>query len=213
MKHTFQRITILLLALFVIMTLASVSYSQKIDEQIITQELQTDQLLEKVLQSVIWIRTPNGGEASGVLISKSLGLAVTNAHVTKSNERINIYFPSRDSEGNLISDREFYTNKKHSDVLMRLGYSTSGRVIAENAKTDLAIVSLDGVPQTAREIDLDLMYPFHYTMDIGEPIYILGNPAGRELWRPEAGHFKGYAKTKNAIQITASVYFGNSGGP
>lgn len=58
------------------------------------QELSSDQIVDKVLRSVMWIRTSDGGEATGVLVNKSVALAVTNAHVTNSNERVDVFFLS-----------------------------------------------------------------------------------------------------------------------
>ena len=195
-----------------------IGYSQQTDwtaENLLNtlnaQELPADQVINKALRSVMWIRTPKGGEATGVLINKNATLAVTNAHVTQRNERVEVFFPLQDRKGNLISDRDFYINQSNRAVLVKLGYATSGRVIAENSDMDLAIVSLDGLPETAREIDHDFSYPIYRDMNKDDPVYILGNPGGRALWRPKAGHFQGY--TENLLQITADAYFGNSGGP
>ena len=82
-----------------------------------TPELSVDQIYEKAIRSVIWIRTPSGGQASGVLISRELGLAVTNAHVTNKSKRIDAYFPVRNRKGILISNRNFYLNEKNREVL------------------------------------------------------------------------------------------------
>ena len=117
----------------------------------------------------------------------------------------------RDRRGNLIGDRDFYIDKKNRVVLERMGTMSSARVIAENDETDLALITLDGVPETAREIDHDFSYPAHRDMSQDEPVYILGNPDGRALFRPKVGLFQ--ESRGNQLRITADVYFGNSGGP
>ena len=195
-----------------------ISYSQETDwttedlfNALSPQELSSDQIIDKVLRSVMWIRTSDGGEATGVLINRSAALAVTNAHVTKSNERVEVFFPVRDRSGNLIGDRGFYLDAKNRAVLERMGTMSSARVIAENYKTDLALITLDGVPETAREIDHDFSYLAHRDMSQDDPVYILGNPDGRALFRPKVGLFQKSAG--NQLRITADVYFGNSGGP
>ncbi len=137
-----------------------------------------DQIYEKAIRSVMWIVNPGIGEGSGVLINKKSKLAVTNAHVTGKQNTIDVYFPAPDEKGELIKDRNFYLTS--GGVLKRLGYYTKGHVIAKNEKTDLAIIRLDGLPETAREIDWQ---PTASATKKGDIVYILGNPAKQYLWR------------------------------
>ena len=99
----------------------------------------------------MWIVNPGIGEGSGVLIDKQFRLAITNAHVSGTQNTIDVYFPAPDETSELIRNRNFYLTSK--GVLKRLGYYTKGRVVARDEKTDLAIIKLDGLPETAREID------------------------------------------------------------
>ena len=116
-----------------------------------------NQVYNNAIRAVMWIVNPGIGEGSGVLIDKKSKLAVTNAHVTGKQNTIDVYFPAPDEKGELIKDRNFYLT--NGDVLKRLGYYTKGHVIARNEKTDLAIIRLDGLPETAREIDWN--FTFH----------------------------------------------------
>lgn len=188
----------------------------------IVESLSVNQIYDKAIRSVVWIRTPDGGQASGVLISRELGLAVTNAHVTNKNERIDAYFPVRNRKGLLISDRNFYLNESNREVLRELGYYTSGRVINENFKTDLAIVSLDGLPETSLQVELSTTIG----MEVNEPVEVLGNPGALDLWRWTAGRFQrtfqldaGFSDSSlekvkvNLLHIKADIFGGNSGGP
>ena len=143
-----------------------------------------NQIYEKAIRSVMWIVNPGIAEGSGVLIDKKSKLAITNAHVTGKQNTIDVYFPAPDEKGELIKDRNFYLTS--GGVLKRLGYYTKGHVIARNEKTDLAIIKLDGLPETARQIDWKLTPP---TTKAGELVYILGNPAKQDLWRWTLGEF------------------------
>ena len=178
-----------------------------------TPELSVDQIYEKAIQSVIWIRTPNRNQASGVLISREFALAVTNAHVTNGSKIIDAYFPMRNRKGILISDRNFYMNEKNREVLKELGYYTSGRVIDENFKTDLAIISLDGLPETARTIE----FSFDLKLKMNESVEVLGNPGALDLWRWTAGRFQTTFQMEqnkvDQLHLKADIFGGNSGGP
>ncbi len=165
-----------------------------------------NQVYEKAIRAVMWIVNPGIGEGSGVLIDKKSKLAITNAHVTDKQNIIDVYFPAPDEKGELIKDRNFYLTS--SGVLKRLGYYTKGHVIAKNEKTDLAIIKLDGLPETARQIDWKFTSP---TTKAGDLVYVLGNPAKQDLWRWTLGEFLN--DHGEFLHIQSDVFGGNSGGP
>ena len=165
-----------------------------------------DQVYNNAIRAVMWIMNPGIGEGSGVLIDKQSKLAITNAHVTGTQNTIDIYFPAPDEKGELIKDRNFYLTSK--DVLKRLGYYTKGHVVARSEKTDLAIIRLDGLPESAREIDWNLTPPATTAVDL---VYILGNPAKHDLWRWTLGEFLN--DHGDFLHIQSDVFGGNSGGP
>ncbi|MDE0637273.1 MAG: trypsin-like peptidase domain-containing protein [Candidatus Poribacteria bacterium] len=165
-----------------------------------------NQVYTNAIRAVMWIVNPEIGEGSGVLLDKKHKLAVTNAHVTGPQNTIDVYFPAPDEKGELIKDRNFYLTS--GNVLKRLGYYTKGHVVAKNEKTDLAIIRLDGLPETAREIDWKLTSPI---TKAGELVYILGNPAKQELWRWTLGEFLN--DHGDFLHIQSDVFGGNSGGP
>ena len=165
-----------------------------------------DQVYDNAIRTVMWIVNPSTGEGSGILFDKKFKLAVTNAHVTDTSQTVDVYFPAPDENGKLIKDRDFYL--KSRSVLKRLGYYTKGHVVAKNVETDLAIIRLDGVPETARQIDWGFTTP---VTSKGELVYILGNPGGRDLWRWKLGEFQNdFGKV---LHIQSDVYGGTSGGP
>ena len=170
------------------------------------RKLSADQIYDNAIRAVVWIVNPGIGEGSGVLIDKKFKLAVTNAHVPETQNAIDVYFPALDENGELIRDRNFYLTS--SIVLKRLGYYTKGHVVAKNEKTDLAIIKLDGLPETAREIDWNFNTPITNTGDL---VYILGNPGGQDLWRWTLGEFLN--DHGDFLHIQSDVFGGNSGGP
>ena len=165
-----------------------------------------DRIYDNTIRAVMWIVNPGVGEGSGVLFDKKFKLAVTNAHVTDTSQAVDVYFPAPDENGKLIKERDFYL--KSRGVLKRLGYYTKGHVVAKNVETDLAIIRLDGLPETTRQIDWGFTTP---PINTGELVYILGNPGGRDLWHWKLGQFqKDYGKS---LHIQSDVFGGNSGGP
>ena len=164
---------------------------------------------------MVWIVAPGGSQASGVLIDKELRLAVTNEHVTDDHESVVVFFPVRDKNGQLIEERDFYANDSNIGVLERLGYATMGRVVAKDSETDLAIIELEGLPETAREIDHDFSFSVHHYMDRNARVHVLGNPGDLKLWRWTGGFFQGVSTegAKDILSINADTYQGNSGGP
>ena len=165
-----------------------------------------NQIYDNAIRSVMWIVSPSISEGSGVLIDKRFNLAITNAHVTDKQNTIDVYFPAPDENGKLIKDRNFYLT--NSSVLKRLGYYTKGHVVAKNEEIDLAIIRLDGLPETSREVDWNFTTP---TTNAGDLVYVLGNPSGQELWRWTLGEFLG--DHGDFLHIQSDVFGGNSGGP
>ncbi len=196
----------------------STGYSQDIDFSDIEVEVRTiprpelsvDEIYNKTIRSLVWVISDKF-QGSGVLIDTELRLAVTNHHVVKDNDEVAIFFPVRDRYGVLIDERNFYVNKNNLGVLKGIGYAVEGRVIAKDPKTDLAVIQLDGLPDTAREIDHNFNYPAHLYLERKDQVQIFGNPGGLKLWKYAAGTFQ--SVDSGMIKFTAGIYKGNSGGP
>ncbi len=187
-------------------------------------ELSVNQIYNQAIRSVVWIGTKSV-QASGVLIDRDLRFVVTNHHVvadTEKEESVVVIFPVRDKKGKLIEEQTFYTDESNLRVLLQLGYATTARVIATDAKMDLAIIELEGLPETARAIDfsaafrfipdraIDFVTPFRVDGVLANPVHIIGNPEGK-LWRWTAGFLDRF--DKGMLRINAGTYGGNSGGP
>lgn len=176
-------------------------------------ELSAPQIYNQAMNSVLWIRNPDErsgvvGLGSGVLIDKERRLAVTNAHVTDNAEWVTVFFPWRDRNGTLIKNQEYYVN--NMGWLENRGYATQGRVIAENLGSDLAIIQLDRLPPTAREIAHDFGLQIEASMKRGDKVHILGNP-GNRMWNWTQGSF--VRDWGNLLEMEGDVEGGNSGGP
>ena len=171
-----------------------------------TPQPTADHVYNNAIRAVVWVVNSGRYEGSGVLLDKRYRLAVTNAHVTGTQNTIDVYFPTLDENTELIKDRNFYLENR--GALKRLGYYTRGHVVAKDEKTDLAIIRLDGLPETAREIDWNFTTPTTNTSDL---VYILGNPGGQDLWRWTLGEFLN--DHGDFLHIQSDVFGGNSGGP
>lgn len=153
----YRKVIVSILAIVLLaLGIQGIGYSQFPSKvQLITTvgpELSVDQIYAKTIRSLVWIVSKRG-QGSDVLIDEELRLAVTNYHVTKEAEEVAVFFPMRALHGDLIDDRDFYLNKGNLGVLTRLGYAATGCIVAKDSKTDLAIVQLEGLPDTTHEIE------------------------------------------------------------
>ena len=204
------RLVLILATVLLLFSLQGICYSQTFFKGTYGSELSVDEIYDKTIRSLVWIVSAVS-QGSGVLIDEELRLAVTNHHVTEDNERVMVFFPVRDRHGAVIGERSFYRDEGNLGVLMKLGYAGTGRIVAKAPETDLAIVQLDGLPDTAREIEHDFSDPAYLYMNNNDRVQIFGNPGGLTLWKWTAGFFQ--TVNQGMIQIEAGVYRGNSGGP
>ena len=96
-----------------------VCYSQKISE---TSEkiMSASEMREYVLPTVVLIRSKHGS-GSGVVIKSPSGKAfvLTNEHVIRGSDQVEVYFLAYDSNLNEIRDSEFYLGLKYYNTLLR----------------------------------------------------------------------------------------------
>ena len=184
-------------------------------------DLPAQEIYDKAIHSVVLILTDKAS-GSGVLIDKERRLVVTNQHVIDTAGRVDIVFPYRDRDGKLQKDVDFYLN--NAKWLVNNKYATEGRVIAENAENDLAIVQLDWLPPTTREIQHDFSQNVEDSLKEGDKVHILGNPGGR-LWNWTQGTFLRSRQVclieddleddllVGCLAMEGDAHGGNSGGP
>lgn len=177
-------------------------------------DLPAQQIYDQAINSVLWIDT-DSWHGSGVLIDQERRLAVTNQHVTGNNEWVDVYFPGKDENGQLVRDMEFYRDNYR--YLERLGYATKGRVIATDFVNDVAIIQLNQLSPIAQEINHDFSMQVETSMQRGNKVHILGNPGDR-LWNWTQGTFLGAYENcllegGACLEMEGDAESGNSGGP
>ena len=179
-------------------------------------DLPAQQIYDQAIHSVVWILTDEAS-GSGVLIDKKRRLVVTNEHVIRNATHIDVFFPWRDANGKLNRDEDFYL--ENWEWLDTRGYHTHGRVVAKKASTDLAIIQLDRLTPTAREIKRDFSWNVEDSMRRGDKVHILGNP-GYRLWNWTQGTFLSSQQTclvggndlVGCLVMEGDAHGGNSGG-
>ena len=182
------------------------------------RDLPAQQIYDQGMQSVVWIETiqENGfGKGSGVLIDKERRLVVTNEHVIRNARDIYVFFPWSERDGTLNKEEDFYL--ANWERLENRGYASGGRVIAQNVRNDLAIVQLNQLPPTAREIKHDFSRHVEDSMKRGDKVHILGNP-GNRLWNWTQGTFVASGASclpsrGACFEMEGDAHGGNSGGP
>ena len=180
-------------------------------------DLPAQEIYNQAIHSVVWMLTDEG-HGSGVLIDKERRLVVTNQHVTGTAATVSVFFPYRDQNEILRKDLGFY--RDNVEWLVDNSYATRGQVIAQNMENDLAIVQLDWLPSTAREIQHDFSRNVEDSMKRGDKVHILGNP-GNRLWNWTQGTFLGpqqacpvgESELVGCLVMEGDTHGGNSGGP
>ncbi len=185
-------------------------------------DLPAQQIYDQAIHSVVLIYIRGVGHGSGVLIDKDRKLVVTNQHVIDNAEWASVFFPYRDRNEIVRKNLSFY--QKNQEWLIRNNYATIGRIIAQNMQNDLAIVQLDSLPSTAREIQHDFSQNVEVSMKRGDKVHILGNPGSipeTRLWNWTQGTFLGPQNTcpvedgelVGCLVMEGDTHGGNSGGP
>ena len=177
-------------------------------------DLPGGRIYNQSINSVVRIQTEDGF-GSGVLIDRSRKLIVTNQHVTGTAEWVDVLFPYKQN-GSVNKNTNFYERNKA--LLERNRYLTKGKVIAQNARNDLAIVQLVQIPTTAHEIKHDFSKNVEDSMRQGDTVHILGNP-GDLLWKRDNGKFISSIDGRclpsggPCLRMDVDTRGGNSGGP
>ncbi|MDE0468137.1 MAG: serine protease [Candidatus Poribacteria bacterium] len=179
----------------------------------ISDSLSTAEIRQVVIPSLVWIHSKNSS-GSGVLLDKGQKLVCTNVHITDGNNTVKVFFPAYDLEGVLIREKDFYTKMDNRNALQKFGYLTNGRVVAEDLKTDVAIVSLAGLPKTAEQIKWSREYDYSLLEPGKSPVHLFGHPGNRDLlWQWDPGFFQQYHESFGSLLLDARAWYGNSGGP
>ena len=173
---------------------------------------------ERALPTLACVLSPKEGDkvsaGSAVLVEVRRGLLLTAYHIVEDRPAVLVFFPARDSRGELITDPVFY--REH---IQELGIV--GRVVAADATKDLALIRLDRVPSGAKATTIARRSP-----KPGQEVFAIGNSGLGDgvLWRYRDGKVRQvYRKTihygttqkveARVIETTVPTNGGDSGGP
>ena len=205
-------IVLTLVSMFLWGGMQGVCYSQKVSGTV-HKVMSASELREKVLPTVVCIKSKERF-GSGVVIktSEDNTFVLTNEHVTRGSDEVEVFFLAYDAKQNEIRDSEFYLGSQHATTLLRrLGYATDGRVVAEDKAADVAVIDLRGFPKTVESILLKNVDIYDH-LKTGDMVHFLGHPQDQELlWQWNLGRFKGYEES--GLFLEARSWKGNSGGP
>ena len=201
-----------LILAFLVCGMRGVCYSQT-GSGTSDEVMSASELREKVLPTVVYIKSKKGG-GSGVVIetSEDNTFVLTNEHVTRGNDMVEVFFLAYDAKQNEIRDHGFYFGSEHSSTLLRrLGYVADGRVVAEDKEADVAVIDFYEFPKTVESIILKDVDVYDH-LKAGDIVHFFGHPQDQELlWQWNLGQFKGF-KDKGLF-LEARPWKGNSGGP
>jgi S1-C subfamily serine protease len=146
-----------------------------------------EKVYQRLMKSAVWVISPRSkapGSSGKVLISSGSGslldarlrLVLTNYHVVEDREQVNVFFPhyqaGNSGKKHIVAEREYYTR------LFSAGKSIRGKVVARNARSDLALIQLEAVPAGAVGIQLARESPAP-----GQRVHSIGNPGqSGALW-------------------------------
>jgi len=144
---------------------------------------QGDKIYDRILKSTVWIivpmkdrPAPQGGfyfrSGTGTLIDGQKKIVLTNYHVVQEATEIVVLFPAYGKDGKIVPERKHYL-----DMLSK-GQTIACKTIAKEPSVDLALITLEGIPNGAKVMALakDAVSP-------GQQIHSVGNPgASGALW-------------------------------
>src|SRR5262245_37941009 len=182
---------------------------------------------QRVLKSTVWVvlidDLGNGrariASGSGALIDVRERLVLTNYHVVRTAPTAKVMFPIF-NKNELVAEKEHYQN-----LVLRGGGGLTGKVIAKEARADLALIQLDRLPPGAAALALAAN-----GVGPGEDVHSIGNPAASgALWAYTRGSVKAvYRKSfrtsgpngegafeidARVVETSSPVNAGDSGGP
>lgn len=185
-----------------------------------------DRIYERLLRSVVYIPAveQRGGErvatgGSGVLVDRDRALVLTNFHIVRDKTAVDVYFPSFDMAGGLITDPAQYAKGANLRV--------AGTVVATDPKRDLALLALERAKVPPRATGLPLAPAPAPT---GMKVYSVGASgvrlpdSGGVLWQLSDSTVRGRSRDKFTLrdgqaveamllETSTPANAGDSGGP
>jgi tetratricopeptide (TPR) repeat protein len=108
-------------------------------------------------------------QGSGFLVDRSDRLLLTNEHVAKKEQKVEVMFPITADDGRIFANRDLYFKKAQR---------IRGICVGSTAERDLALIKLESVPTVVPEVKLAGKVPKE-----GDRTHLLGNPAkDSQVW-------------------------------
>jgi len=159
-----------------------------------------EKIYEATLSSTAWVVVPRSGTAAVIDLARKRLL--TNYHVVGDKTSVLIVFPYFHN-GTLVTDRNFFADEAGSTALQQDGRLIKGRVIAHDAKRDLALLEVDRLPEGTRAL-----VPAAASPRPGQRIHSIGNPAAvTALWVYTAGRVKAVFRAKFPVAVATDPKF------
>jgi S1-C subfamily serine protease len=181
----------------------------------VSTPLGREAIYAQTLKSTVWVvcRPRNGTQVTGTgwVVDGERGYVMTNEHVVGQEREVAIYFPERDTNGEVVAQREDYFHGQTPTV---------GNVIRTDPRRDLALIQLNQASRTLHSLVLSPASPRP-----GQEVHTVGNPGfSGALWVYTFGTVRQVYHTRNQAQtgsrIDAMVVetqsptnAGDSGGP
>lgn len=177
-----------------------------------------------VLKSTAWIvNLMNDGRAvtgTGSVVDKKNRLLLTNYHVVFRCQQVVVLFPVYEGD-KLIAEKENYMKRVTSKTLDAI----PARVIAQDAKRDLALIQLDSLPDGVLPLALS-----DKSATTGDDVLSVGNPgSSSSLWMLTTGTVRQVSHKKwkalieeslppleleaDVVETQSPTNHGDSGGP
>jgi S1-C subfamily serine protease len=181
----------------------------------------SDDIYRRAVPGLVWIRNHIGNTVStgsGFVVDADRGLVVTNHHVAQREKTVDVFFPAPDGKGSWMTKPSYYTD--NLKALANAGYYAVGYLAAYDPALDLAVVHVRQKPKVVHEYKLADKDPVK-----ADTLHMLGNPAGRDLWRYAAAIEPKIVRLRTsatkvedaydyrALEMSSSAFGGNSGGP
>jgi len=132
------------------------------------QDIDTVALYKKVVDSAVFIVTPvrgGMGMGSGSLIDEEKRYILTNYHVVEEEAFVFVQFPVYLKDGAMLTDKKKYIER------IPAGQALKGTVLYRDKTRDLALISVEKLPSTAKQITLAKK-----STSVGETTFNIGSP-------------------------------------
>jgi S1-C subfamily serine protease len=142
-----------------------------------------EQVYQTILPGTAYVAAgPNAG--TGVLVDASKRWLVTNYHVVRDAAEVKVFFPASE-KGAIMTEPSYYA--RNADRI-----AVRGKVLGRNVAADLAVIELERLPESAREVKLASV-----SARPGQVLHAIGNPGAEPaMWLYATGKTRSVFRKK-----------------